>query len=88
MNKEDRRRIAEIKNMNEELRKNAPIPEGEHDIKGYRFENYHNRIEMTIVSSWVGDTGVVIWTSDAGDLYTTREIKQHWMMLDEEPQGW
>lgn len=83
MNKEER------SNKNEELRKNAPIPADEFDIRGVRFENMYNHIEMEIVSSWVGDTGVVIWTSDAGDIYTTREIKTHWIMLDiEEPQGW
>ncbi len=82
MNKEERR----IKNK--ELRKTAPIPEGEHDIRGYRFENYHNGIEMMIVSHWVGDEGVVLWTSDAGDIYSTRSIKAHWMMLEEEPEGW
>ena len=82
MNKEDKI----IKN--EELRTKAPIPEGQHDIRGYRFENIHNAIEMMIVSHWVGDTGVVIWTSDAGEIYTTREIKEHWIMLEEEPEGW
>ena len=73
MNKEER------SNKNEELRKNAPIPEGVVDLRGIRFRNTHNHVEMTIVSSWVGDTGVVIWTSDAGDIYTTREINAHWL---------
>jgi len=63
---------------NDELRVNAPIPRNEVDIRGLRFENIHNGIIMKIVSSWVGDTGVVIWTSDAGDLYSTREIEVHW----------
>ena len=49
----------ERKMINQELRKKAPIPEGEHNIKGVRFENIHNGITMTIVSSWVGDEGVV-----------------------------
>lgn len=89
MNEEDRRRVTEIRSeKNEELRKNAPIPKGEHDIKGVRFENIHNGIMMEIVESWVGDTGVVLWTSDAGDIYSTRDIKAHWTMLEEEPQGW
>jgi len=79
----------ERKLKNQELRKKAPIPEGEHDIRGVRFENIHNSIVMEIVSSWVGDEGVVLWTSDAGDIYSTRQIKAHWIMLDiEEPQGW
>jgi hypothetical protein len=79
----------EIRKKNKELRTNAPIPKGEHDIRGYRFENIHNRIEMTIVSSWVGDEGVVLWTSDAGEIYSTRNIKANWVLLDiEEPEGW
>ena len=82
MNKEERRM------KNEELRKTAPIPKGEHDIRGVSFENIHNGITMTIVSHWVGDMGVILWTSDAGDIYSTRDIKAHWMMLEEEPQGW
>ena len=47
MNKE------EIRKKNRELRTKAPIPEGEHDIRGYRFENIHNGITMIIVSHWV-----------------------------------
>ena len=43
---------------------------------------------MTIVSHWVGDMGVILWTSDAGDIYSTRDIKAHWIMLEEEPEGW
>ena len=43
---------------------------------------------MTIVSSWVGDEGIVLWTSDGGDIYSTRQIKAHWIMLEEEPEGW
>ena len=82
MNKE------EVRSKNDALRTKAPIPEGQHDIRGYRFENIHNGIEMMIVSHWVGDTGVVIWTSEAGEIYTTREIKAHWSMLEEEPEGW
>ena len=73
---------------NDELRMNAPVPKGEHDIKGVMFENIHNGITMQIVSSWVSDQGIVLWTSDAGDIYSTRDIKEHWMMLEEEPQGW
>jgi hypothetical protein len=82
MNKE------EVRSKNDALRTKAPIPEGQHDIRGYRFENIHNGIGMMIVSHWVGDTGVVIWTSEAGEIYTTREIKAHWIMLEEEPEGW
>jgi len=74
--------------MEKQLRKKAPIPEGEHNIKGVRFENIHNGITMTIVSSWVGDEGIVLWTSDGGDIYSTRQIKAHWIMLEEEPEGW
>ena len=93
MNKEDRRRVAEIKSkQNEELRMNAPIPKDKngyrHDIKGVGFENIHNGVTIKIVSSWVSDQGIVLWTSDAGDIYTTRDLKEHWMMLSEEPQGW
>ncbi len=82
MNKE------EIRKKNTELRTNAPIPEGEHDIRDVCFENIHNGIIMRIVSSWVGDEGVVLWTSDAGEIYSTRNIKAHWLMLGEKPQGW
>ena len=78
MNKE------EIRLKNKELRTNAPIPEGEHDITGVRFENIHNGIIMEIVSSWVGDEGVVLWTSDGGDIYSTRQIKAHWLRVGEE----
>ncbi len=89
MNKEDRRRVAKIKSkQNEELRMNAPIPKGEHDIKGVKFENIHNGVTIKIVSSWVSDQGLVLWTSDSGDIYSTRDLKEHWMMLSEEPQGW
>tara|TARA_R100000908_G_C3746090_1_gene141389 strand:- start:234 stop:482 length:249 start_codon:yes stop_codon:yes gene_type:complete len=82
MNKQER------KERNQELRKNAPIPDGEHDITNVIFENIHNGITMTIVSHWVGDMGVILWTSDAGDIYSTRDIKAHWIMLEEEPEGW
>ena len=90
MNKEDRRRMQELKrDKNEELRKNAPIPADEFDIRGVRFENVHNGIIMEIVGHWVGDMGVILWTSDAGDIYSTRDIKGHWIMQDiEEPEGW
>jgi len=88
INDELRKIKEERRNTNEELRKNAPIPKGEHDIRGVEFENIHNGITMEIVSSWVSDKGIVLWTSDAGDLYTTRDIKAHWMMVGEEPQGW
>jgi len=82
MNKE------EIRLRNEELRKNAPIPKGEHDIRGYRFENIHNGVNMMIVSHWVGDMGIILWTSDAGEIHSTRDIKEHWIMQEEEPEGW
>ncbi len=78
----------EIKQRNEELRKTARLPEGEHDITNVMFKNIHNGIVMTIVSHWVGDMGVVLWTSEAGDIYSTRDIKAHWDMLEEEPKGW
>ena len=78
----------EIRKKNRELRKKAPIPEGEHDIRDVCFENKHNGIIMRIVSSWVGDEGVVLWTSDAGEIYSTRNIKANWIMLEEEPEGW
>jgi len=77
-----------LKERNEKLRKTARIPEGEHDIRGYRFENIHNGIQMMIVSHWVGDMGVILWTSLAGDIYSTRDIKAHWIMQEEEPEGW
>ena len=85
MNKE------EVRKKNDALRRTAPIPDGEHDIRNVMFENYHNGIVMTIVSHWVGDMGVILWTSDAGDIYSTRDIKAHWKMLyswEEEPKGW
>ena len=82
MNKE------EVRIKNDRLRRTAPIPEGEHDIRGVRFENIHNGIIMEIVSSWVGDEGVVLWTSDSGEIYSVRQIKAHWIMLEEEPEGW
>jgi hypothetical protein len=73
----------EMKKKNRELRMNAPIPDGVEDIRGITFSNIHNLITMTIVSSWVGDEGVVLWTSDAGDIYSTREIKAHWLRIGE-----
>lgn len=82
MNKE------EVRSKNDALRRNAPIPADEFDIRGVGFENIHNGITMTIVSHWVGDMGVILWTSDAGDIYSTRDIKAHWIMLEEEPEGW
>lgn len=84
MNKEDRRRVAKIKNdKNEELRKNAPMPDGEEDIRGITFSNIHNLVTMKIVSHWVSDKGIILWTSDAGDIYTTRDIKAHWLRIGE-----
>jgi hypothetical protein len=73
----------EMKKKNRELRMNAPIPDGVEDIRGITFSNIHNLVTMTIVSSWVGDEGVVLWTSDAGDIYSTREIKAHWLRIGE-----
>ena len=78
----------EIRSNNDALRRNAPIPANEFDIRGVRFENIHNGITMEIVSHWVGDMGVILWTSDAGDIYSTRDIKAHWIMQEEEPEGW
>ena len=69
---------------NEELRTTARMPEGEQNIKGIEFVNKHNGITMTIVSHWVSDAGIIIWTSDAGDLYSTRDIKTHWIMNGDE----
>lgn len=74
----------ERKMINRELRKKAPLPDGVEDIRGITFGNIHNGIAMTIVSSWVGDEGVVLWTSDAGDIYSTRQIKAHWLRVGEE----
>ena len=73
----------EIKKKNRELRTNAPIPDGVEDIRGITFSNIHNLVTMTIVSSWVGDEGVVLWTSDAGEIYSTRNIKAHWLRIGE-----
>lgn len=70
--------------INEQLRMKAPIPEGVHNIRGVSFENIHNGVIMTIVNHWVGDTGVVLWTSDAGEIYSTRDIKAHWLRVGEE----
>ena len=78
----------ERKMINQQLRKKAPLPDGVEDIRGITFGNIHNGIIMRIVSSWVGDEGVVLWTSDAGEIYSTRNIKANWIMLEEEPEGW
>lgn len=77
MNKE------EIRLKNKELRTNAPIPDGVEDIRGVTFSNIHNLVTMKIVSSWVGDEGVVLWTSEAGEIYSTRNIKAHWLRIGE-----
>ena len=72
---------AEIKSENEEQRKNAPIPDGVEDIRGVTFSNIHNLVTMTIVSSWVGDTGIVLWKSNAGEYYSTSDINEHWLRI-------
>ena len=77
MNKE------EIRLKNKELRTNAPIPDGVEDIRGVTFSNIHNLVTMKIVSSWVGDEGVLLWTSEAGEIYSTRNIKAHWLRIGE-----
>jgi len=77
MNKEER------KLKNQELRKKAPLPDGVEDIRGVTFSNIHNLVTMKIVSSWVGDEGVVLWTSEAGEIYSTRNIKAHWLRIGE-----
>ena len=69
--------------INEELRKKAPIPDGVEDIRGVTFSNIHNLVTMKIVSHWVGDEGVVLWTSEAGEIYSTRNIKAHWLRIGE-----
>ena len=74
----------ERKMINQQLRKKAPLPDGVEDIRGITFGNIHNGIIMEIVSSWVGDEGVVLWTSDGGDIYSARQIKTHWLRVGEE----
>ena len=76
--------INQMRAKNTELRKIAPIPANEVDFRGDRFENIHNSVEMKIVSHWVGDSGTVLWTSETGDYYTTRDIRKHWTILDKE----
>ena len=72
---------AKINEENEELRKNAPLPDGVVDFRGITFSNIHNLIDMTIVSSWVSDTGIVLWKSHAGDYYSTSDINNHWLRI-------
>ncbi len=62
----------------EELRKNAPIPKGQENLTGLYFTNKHNGVVMQIVGHWVSDKGIVIWKTDAGDVYGSIEIFKHW----------
>jgi hypothetical protein len=68
----------EIQQRNEELRKTAPIPKGQDDLRGKCFVNKHNGVAMLIVGHWVSDKGIVIWKSDAGDVFGGMEIAEHW----------
>lgn len=72
----------EKRDADEALRTNARLPDGVQDLKGMHFINIHNSIVMVIEKSWVGDTGVVLWTSFTGDVYSTSDIEKHWARCD------
>jgi len=83
----EQKSIEEMRAKNRELRKIAPLPPGtEVDFRERRFVNKYNSVEMKIVSHLVSDSGSVLWTSETGEYYTTREITKHWTTLDKESQ--
>lgn len=73
--------IEERKKRNEELKMNAPIPEGVEDLRGITWENKHNKTIIKIVRTIVSDVGTVMWYSDTGIIYLTRELNNHWIRL-------
>jgi len=71
-----------IKEMNNELRMNAPIPKGEKvDYTDDYFENIYNGVQIRIARRKVTDSGIVLWFSEESDCYTSMDLEQHWKQI-------
>tara|TARA_R110000751_G_scaffold223538_1_gene325701 strand:- start:1021 stop:1275 length:255 start_codon:yes stop_codon:yes gene_type:complete len=81
MNKEE---IENRKIRNRELRKNAPIPKGVEDLRDITWRNKHNSTVIKIISSKVTDSGTVVWYSDTGEFFLTRDLNGNWNRINEE----
>lgn len=78
--------IEKRKRENEELRKNAPMPDGIEDLRGITWRNKYNFTVITISESTTTDTGNVFWLADVGGVYSTRDLNNHWNRLLEEEE--
>lgn len=78
--------IEERKKRNEELRMNAPIPDGIEDLKGITWINKYNQSVIKIVRSKVADSGTVIWFGEDNEVYFTRDLNNHWTRVSEEEE--
>jgi len=78
--------IEKRKRENEELRKNAPMPDGIEDLRGITWRNKYNFNVITISESTTTDTGNVFWLADVGGVYSTRDLNNHWNRLLEEEE--
>ena len=75
--------IEERKKRNEELAKNAPIPDGIEDLRGIAWINKYNRSVIKIVRSKVSDVGLVCWYANTDEMFFTRDLNKHWLRLSE-----
>tara|TARA_R110002124_G_scaffold205399_1_gene371655 strand:+ start:218 stop:457 length:240 start_codon:yes stop_codon:yes gene_type:complete len=76
--------IEERKELNEELRKTAPIPKGIEDLRGITWENKFNSSVIKIVSSRVANSGTVLWYSDTNEFFLTRDLNNNWNRIKTE----
>ncbi len=78
--------IEERKERNEELAKNALIPDGIEDLRGVTWINKYNQSVIKIVRSKVSNVGLVCWYSDTEEMFFTRELNNHWVRASEEEE--
>jgi|TARA_A100000172_G_C2968245_1_gene84960 hypothetical protein len=67
----------------DELRKNAPIPEGMKDYRDCVLKNKHNDVLSNVTGYEVCDSGVILWSLDTkSKWYTQNSLERNWKIIE------
>lgn len=67
----------------DELRKNAPIPEGMKDYRDCVLKNKHNDVLSSVTGYEVCDSGVILWSLDTkSKWYTQNDLQRNWKIIE------
>ena len=67
----------------DELRKNAPIPEGMKDYRDCVLKNIHNGVISHVIGYEVCDSGVILWNVDTkAGWKSQKDLERNWKIVE------